>query len=115
MSVIHTMKIGKGITIGTPGDITPTVPSNADMLGNQQPSYYAKQSSIDITEGTLTAGQSSITINDPRITGVNNRFNIYVDTDHQNVTYSSFTFTTGSITILFPVQTTNMVVGVEVR
>lgn len=115
MSVVHTMKIGGGITIGTPGDITPTTPSNADQLGGQYPAYYAKQSSIDITEGTLPAGQTSITINDSRITGVNNRFSIYVDTDHQNVTYSSFTFTTGSITIIFPSQATNMVVGVEVR
>ena len=55
MSVLHTMKIGPGLTIGTPGDITPTTPSNADQLGGQYPAYYAKQSDVDEIDTRLDA------------------------------------------------------------
>lgn len=59
--------------------------------------------------GTLTAGQMSITLSDASITG-SSTIDVYTDSD---IDYNSISVTTGSVTITFDAQETNM--GVKVR
>lgn len=63
----------------------------------------------DIT-GTLSAGETSITLSDASIT-TNSTIDIYTDLD---VPYNSKTLSTGSITITFDAQQSNMSVKVRV-
>lgn len=62
----------------------------------------------DVT-GTLTAGQTSITLSDAAITS-SSTIDVYTDGD---VDYNSVTPGTGSVTITFDVQSSNL--GVKVR
>ena len=101
-------------TVFTEGDKPDATNLNAEF-GHVKTELDAINTNLNVVEGTLVAGQTSITISDSRITASGNRFLIYVDTAHQKVSWSSFTFTTGSITIIFPAQATSMVVGIEVR
>ena len=59
--------------------------------------------------GTLTAGQTSITLSDASITA-NSTIDVYTDAD---VEYNSISVSTGSVTITFDAQASNM--GVKVR
>lgn len=59
--------------------------------------------------GTLTAGQTSITLSDASIT-TNSTIDVYTDAD---VEYNSISVSTGSVTITFDAQASNM--GVKVR
>lgn len=63
---------------------------------------------IDIT-GTLTAGSTSITLSDSSIT-TSSTIDIYTDAD---VDYNSVSVSTGSVTITFDEQQSDM--GVKVR
>lgn len=60
--------------------------------------------------GTLTAGQTSITLSDSSIT-TNSTIEVFNDLD---IPYNSKTLTTGSITLAFDAQSNNMVVKVRV-
>lgn len=59
--------------------------------------------------GTLTAGQTSITLSDASITA-NSTIDVYTDAD---VEYNSISVSTGSVTITFDAQASNM--GVKAR
>lgn len=59
--------------------------------------------------GTLTAGQTSITLSDASITA-NSTIDVYTDAD---VEYNSISVLAGSVTITFDAQASNM--GVKVR
>ncbi len=59
--------------------------------------------------GTLVAGSTSITLSDENITS-DSTIDVYTDLD---VDYNSITATTGSVTIEFDAQESNM--GVKVR
>ena len=63
---------------------------------------------IDVT-GTLTAGSTSITLSDASIT-TSSTIEVFTDAD---VDYNSISVTTGSVTITFDAQASNM--GVKVR
>jgi len=69
---------------------------------------YAPNPWKDIT-GTLTAGQTSIVLSDNVIT-TNSTIDIYTD---NNIDYTSVTVATGSVTITFDEQATDL--GVKVR
>lgn len=64
-----------------------------------------------ILTGTLTAGQTSITLSDAAITN-NSTFDIYTDT--LGVSPYEAVVTTGSITLTFEAQLTNIAVKVKV-
>ena len=70
----------------------------------------AKASKVEVT-GTLTAGQTSITLSDASITA--SSF-IQVFADNGNVNYTSISATTGSVTIGFLAQASDMTVTVRV-
>lgn len=72
---------------------------------------YAPSGGGGYTEvsGTLTAGQTSITLSDASITA-NSTIDVYTDAD---VEYNSISVSTGSVTITFDAQASNM--GVKVR
>ena len=59
--------------------------------------------------GTLTTGSTSITFTNVAIT-TSSTIDVYTD---GNIDYNSITVTTGSVTITFDAQSTNM--GVKVR
>lgn len=65
-----------------------------------------------ITTATLTAGQTSITINNADI-NANSVLSFY--TDIYGVSPSAVTVNTGSVTLTFDAQASNMVVGVKVE
>lgn len=69
-----------------------------------------KASKVDIT-GTLTAGQTSITLSDASITS--SSF-IQVFAGNGNINYTSISSTTGSVTIGFLAQASDMTVTVRV-
>lgn len=62
--------------------------------------------------GTLTAGQTSITFTDNAIT-TDSIIQIFVDTSFSNVWWNSVTLSTGSLTISFPAQNSDMPVKVR--
>ena len=70
----------------------------------------AKASKVEVT-GTLTAGQTSITLSDASIT--TSSF-IQVFADNGNVNYTSISVITGSVTIGFLAQASDMTVTVRV-
>ena len=72
---------------------------------------YAPSGGGGYTEvsGTLTAGQTSITLSDASITA-NSTIDVYTDAD---VEYTSISVLTGSVTITIDAQASNM--GVKVR
>ena len=70
----------------------------------------AKASKVDIT-GTLTAGQTSITLSDASITA--SSF-IQVFAGNGNVNYTSISSTSGSVTIGFLAQASDMTVTVRI-
>ena len=73
---------------------------------------YAPTSSGGYTEvtGTLTAGNTSVTLSDASIT-TSSTIDVYTDTFGVNPT--AISVSTGSVTLTFPAQASN--VGVKVR
>lgn len=69
-----------------------------------------KASKVDIT-GTLTAGQTSITLSDASITSTSF---IQVFADNGNINYTSISSTTGSVTIGFLAQASDMTVTARI-
>lgn len=104
--------VGDSIFIGTQGDITDTIPSNADMLGNQPPAYYAKQSALVPVEGILAIGATSITLTDSRLTAISN---IIPMTSKWGVNPLTITKNVGNVVMTFPAQTVAITVGVEIH
>lgn len=72
-------------------------------------SVYPQEKDYKEVSGTLTAGQTSVTLSDASIT-TSSTFDIYTDAD---VEYNSISVSTGSVTISFDAQASNM--GVKVR
>lgn len=73
----------------------------ADKSGGGTPSV--------VLQGTLTAGQTSITFSDESILSTS-RISVYAD-----VWYITASASTGSATITFPVQSADMPVEIEVK
>jgi len=67
-----------------------------------------------ITTGTLTAGQTSITITDARIDS-NSAISVFVDNSHYGVNPETITVNTGNVVLTFDEQETDMVVGVKLE
>lgn len=65
-----------------------------------------------VLTGTLTAGQTTLTLSDASIT-TTSIFDIYTDT--YGVSPYAMTVSTGSVTLTFSVQTNNVAVRMEVR
>lgn len=100
-------------TLSGLSDVTITSPSNGQILTyDSSTSKWVNSSSslyTDVT-GTLTAGSTSITLSDNSITS-SSTIEVFNDLD---VPYNSKTVTTGSITLTFDAQQSNMSVKVRV-
>ena len=65
----------------------------------------------EVQTGTLTAGQTSVTLTFVKTIGATSRISVF---DSLDVPYSSYTTTTNSITLVFEAQASDMVVSVEI-
>lgn len=66
----------------------------------------------EVQTGTLTAGQTSVTLTFVKTIGATSRISVF---DSLDVPYSSYTTTTNSITLVFEAQASDMVVSVEIN
>lgn len=65
----------------------------------------------EVQTGTLTAGQTSVTLTFVKTIGATSRISVF---DSLDIPYSSYTTTTNSITLVFEAQASDMVVSVEI-
>ena len=99
-------------TLSGLSDVTLTTPSTNQVLTYNGSAWVNATSAlpwIDLT-GTLTAGSTSITISDSCIT-TNSTIEVFDDLD---VPYNSKSLSTGSITLTFDAQESNMSIKVRV-
>lgn len=75
-------------------------------------SMLPSASTDEVQTGTLTTGQTSITLTFVKTIGATSRISVF---DSLDVPYSSYTTTTNSITIVFEAQASDMVVSVEIN
>ena len=68
--------------------------------------------SSEVQTGTLTAGQTSITLTFVKTIGTTSRISVF---DNLDVPYSSYTTTANTITLVFEAQASDMVVSVEIN
>lgn len=65
----------------------------------------------EVQTGTLTAGQTSVTLTFVKTIGATSRISVF---DSLDIPYSSYTTTTNSITLVFEAQASDMTVSVEI-
>lgn len=66
----------------------------------------------EVQTGTITAGQTSITLTFVKTIGATSRISVF---DSLDVPYSSYTTTSNGITLVFEAQASDMVVSVEIN
>lgn len=97
-------------------DVSIISPTNNQVLKYNSISQEWENGSVggwaDVT-GTLIAGQTSITLQDAVIT-TNSTVDVYVDDAFYGVNPTSVSLSTGSITLVFPEQSTDMPVKVRI-
>ena len=72
----------------------------------------AQANAVEVQSGTLTAGQTSVTLTFVKTIGATSRISVF---DSLDVPYSSYTTTSNSITLVFGAQASDMVVSVEIN